>query len=91
MPFETTAELPARIRKLSPKKQRQFMKVFNSAFKRAPGNTKAKEGAAFRQANSAISAQFVNPGGEGGQRELMDGMERDQAIQDLRKMRQWHD
>lgn len=50
MPYSSVSELPARIRKLSPKRQRQFMHVFNSVFKQT-----GDEGRAFAAANSAVS------------------------------------
>jgi len=76
MPFNSVSELPPNIKKLSTKKQRQFMKVFNSAFKRAKNDGLGKKGAdkaAFRQANSVVFAQgwpVVNAGGDDSQREL---------------------
>lgn len=65
MPFKSVSELPENIRKLSAKKQRQWMEVFNDAFERYdpkkdrghdPKKTAAqnKESFAFRVANSVV-------------------------------------
>ena len=57
MPYSSVAELPDNVKKLPTKKQRQWMKVFNSAYKSAKGggkSTKDAESASFAQANSVV-------------------------------------
>lgn len=51
MPYSNTSELPANIKKLPAKKQRQWMHVFNSAMKKH-----GKEATAFKMANSVIGS-----------------------------------
>jgi hypothetical protein len=58
MPY-TVDTLPANIKKLPAKKRRQWMHVFNSAYKRATGD---KEAAAFAQANGVVLKQKEEPG-----------------------------
>lgn len=84
MPFNSLSDLPANVKKLSKKKQRQFMKVFNSAFKKSKSDRSA-----FRQANSVVfGGGIVNPGGDRGERELH-GEEKYQAIERLRALGQY--
>lgn len=57
MPFSSVDSLPAFVKKLPAKKQRQWMSVFNSAFSKAVKegkSTKDAEGTAFRQANGVV-------------------------------------
>lgn len=57
MPFSSVSDLPANVKKLSAKKQRQFMAVFNSAFSAATKegkSTKDAESSAFAQANGVV-------------------------------------
>jgi cation transport regulator ChaB len=51
MPYSSVGELPANIKKLPAKKQRQWMHVFNSAMKKH-----GKEATAFKMANSVIGS-----------------------------------
>lgn len=53
MPYSSTNELPAHIRKLSKKKQRQFMHVWNSTHKRT-----GSESRAFAAANSVAKKEL---------------------------------
>jgi cation transport regulator ChaB len=43
MPYPDNASLPERVRKLPPKKQRQWRHVFNGAFKRCKASGKSTE------------------------------------------------
>lgn len=52
MSYSSTKDLPANIKKLSAKKQRQFMHVFNSAMKKH-----GKESTAFAMANSVVNTK----------------------------------
>lgn len=57
MPYRSTAELPTNIQKLSDKKQRQWMQVWNSAYSRCTSggkDQKACESSAFAQANGVV-------------------------------------
>ena len=57
MPYSSVAELPDNIKKLPTKKQRQWMKVFNSAYESAKDDGKSTEDAessSFAQANSVV-------------------------------------
>src|SRR6266850_3924510 len=53
MPYSSTAELPGYIRKLSPKKQKQWMSAFNSALKEYKDESKA-----FATASAAVKEGF---------------------------------
>lgn len=58
MPYGSIDELPPYVRKLPEKKQRVWMHVFNSAFKRCGGG-KDCEGSAFAQANGVVKKSIV--------------------------------
>ncbi len=71
MPFSSTSELPAFVKKMPAKKQRQWMSVFNSAFSKAVNDGRSKkdaETAAFSQANGVVKKnegglqKFDDPG-----------------------------
>jgi len=55
MPYNSTSELPARIKKMPAKKRRQWMHVFNSTYSRTKD-----EGRAFAAANSVVSGKEVD-------------------------------
>lgn len=56
MPYSSTAELPAWVRKLAPKKQKQYLAVFNSAYGQYKDESKA-----FASAAAAIKEAFDLP------------------------------
>jgi len=71
MPFSSTSDLPAFVKKMPAKKQRQWMAVFNSAFAKATKegkSTKDAESSAFAQANGVVKKnegglqKFDDPG-----------------------------
>ena len=57
MPYSSVAELPSYVRKLAPKKQKQWMAAFNAAFKEYKGD----EQKAFGTASAAIKEGFELP------------------------------
>lgn len=71
MPFRSISELPAFVKKMPAKKQRQWMAVFNSAFAKATRegkSTKDAESSSFAQANGVVKKnegglqKFDDPG-----------------------------
>ena len=71
MPFSSTSDLPAFVKKMPAKKQRQWMSVFNSAFAKAKKEGKSAsdaESSAFAQANGVVKKnegglqKFDDPG-----------------------------
>src|SRR5437868_5512906 len=57
MPYKSVDELPDNIQKLSAKKQRQWMSIWNSAYSRCTSggkDAKACESSAFAQANGVV-------------------------------------
>ncbi len=71
MPFSSVSKLPAFVKKMPAKKQRQWMSVFNSAFAKATKegkSTKDAESSAFAQANGVVKKdegglqKFDDPG-----------------------------
>lgn len=57
MPYESTRDLPSRIKdRLSPKKQRQWLAVFNSIYSKTKN-----EGRAFAGANAAVKTEKTSP------------------------------
>lgn len=66
MPYSSTKDLPASVRKLSPKQQRQWMHVWNSSYdacmKRDEGGTASCESEAFRKANGVVKGAEMPDG-----------------------------
>lgn len=60
MPYSSTADLPAYVRKLAPRKQKQWMATFNSALKEYKDEAKA-----FATASSVVKEGFELPEGIG--------------------------
>lgn len=59
MPFSSIASIPDRIKKFSPKLQRQWMNVFNSVWNKLKDRPKEeRERRAFMAANSVLKKRF---------------------------------